>query len=201
MTHWRHSKQASEQFVETMFFLPMTLNIPSMNRWNSFYRWDFSQVIYFQHLNVNLFPRIKLYGVYFPLADIFQGDGRVWRVVSVGSRESVMETFWRLGVGLVVSIQDRCVWQVWGHVVWTQRTIYQPIDLLCAHFLSNWPPLAACVWSHQQMSILDNIQDHAKDGKRFQIFSIWNRCQVFWMLSIFQHRQVLVPPCSYRPNC
>lgn len=100
-----------------------------------------------------------------------------------------------------LSIQDRCVWQVWGHVVWTLRIIYQPIDLLCALILSNWPPLAACVWKHQQMSTLENIQDHAKDGNRFQIFSIWNKCQVFWMLSTFQHRQVLVPPCSYRPNC
>ena len=67
------------------------------------------QLIYFQHLNVNLFLHIKLYGVYFPLADIFQGDGRVWRVVSVGSRESVMETFWRLGVGLVVHPGQVCM--------------------------------------------------------------------------------------------
>lgn len=47
--------------------------------------------------------------IYFPLADIFQGDGRVWRVVSVGSRESVMETFWRLGVGLVVHPGQVCM--------------------------------------------------------------------------------------------
>lgn len=143
MTHWRHSKQASEQFVETMFFFFLWIcNIPSKNRWNSFYRWDFK----YQLANWSIFSTWML--IYMVFTSRWQTFFRVMDEFDALWALGPVKVSWRRFGGwewVWLSIQDRCVWQVWGHVVWTQRIIY--INQLTCFVHSSyqtgrhWPPV------------------------------------------------------------